>query len=340
MTDAPVALDAAAPAAALSVIDFAAELPTGHRSAEWLAASSGLALHEVRRWVGPARFPVVGADETIHDVAARAVARVRQAQPAEFAAVRTVLVGGTGPWTHPAWSPSAAIAEEFDLREAHCLEVGNFCNSTAATLRVALDAAIARPAEGNTLIVLQDHLSSLVDETSPAAAELFNYADGAVALLAGPGAGRGRFDVVDAVSLTDPSWHAEYRGEYRRDGRGPVLRHAGSRRGLRDRYIAAFSELVHRVIDKAGRDLSEVALVLLNHGDQVTHERLLDELGLPERRTVFNYAHLAHQGGADTFIALDAAIDAGRVPAGSYVLQLTSGLGFSWGATLLRAVRP
>ncbi|HEY2701726.1 MAG TPA: 3-oxoacyl-[acyl-carrier-protein] synthase III C-terminal domain-containing protein [Pseudonocardiaceae bacterium] len=328
------------PAGALSVIDFAAELPTGRRTVEQLAASSGLAIGEVRRWVGPASFPVVGPEETIQDVAARAVARVRDARPAEFAAVRTVLVGGAGPWAHPVWSPSAAIADEFDLREAHCVEVGNFCNSTAAVLRVALDAAIARPAEGNTLIVLQDHLSSLVDETSPAGAELFNYADGAVALLVGTGAGRGRFDVVDAVSVTDPSWHAEYVGEYRRDGRGPVLRRTGNRRGLRDRYVAAFSELVHRVIDKGGRDLADVALVLLNHGDQVTHERLLDELGLPRERSWFSYEHLAHQGAADTFIALDSAIGAGRVPVGSYVLQLTSGLGFSWGATLLRAVRP
>lgn len=317
----------------VGLADFAVSLPLGRRTAEGLARTSGLTVQQVREQTLADSFPIVGPAESLHDVAMRAVTTVRDRSPERFARISTVIVGGSGDWDHPWWSPAAAIAAETGLDGVHAFEVVNFCNSYALAARLVLNAAA-----GTTLVVLQDRLSAVVDVTDPDAAELFNYADGAVALLFDADETLPRYQLLDTVSYTDPGWHDEYRGE--QAGPDVRLRHRGHRRGLRERYVEVFQQLTHQVLDEQGAKLDEVAVVLLNHGDRTTHERLLEALDLPPERSFFHYGRLAHQGAADTFIGLEGAADEGRIPAGGLVLQLSSGLGFSWGATLLRAVRP
>lgn len=319
---------------AVGLVDFEVALPLGRRTVAGLARSSGMSIADVRERTRADSFPVVGPVESLHDVAMRAVSALRTRSPEQFARVTKVIVGGSGYWDHPIWSPAAAIAADAGLTDVHAFEITNFCNSYALAARLVLDAA-----DGTTLVVLQDKLSTVVDVTDSSTAELFNYGDGAVAVLLATGHPGPRYELVDAVSLTDPSWHGEYRGD-RIPGAGVLLRRHGSRRGLRDRYVEAFQQLTKQLLDEQGRSLDDVSMVLLNHGDRTTHERLLDTIGVPHERSFFHYGKLAHQGAADTFIGLQGAADDGRIRPGSFVLQLSSGLGFSWGATLLQAVRP
>jgi 3-oxoacyl-[acyl-carrier-protein] synthase-3 len=324
----------------VGLVDFEVAFPLGRRTAAGLAHSSGLSIADVREQTLADSFPVVGTAESLHDVAMRAVSTIRARLPEQFAKVSTVIVGGSGHWDHPIWSPAAAIASAAGLTDVHAFEVTNFCNSYALAARLVLDAAAARPTAGMTLVVLQDKLSTVVDVNDPSAAELFNYGDGAVAILFASGHATPRYELVDAVSMTDPSWHSEYQGERVAGDTGVKLRRRGRRRGLRDRYVEAFQHLTRQLLDERGRSLDEVSVVLMNHGDRSTHERFLSTIGLPHERSFFHYGRLAHQGAVDTFIGLQGAADDGRIRPDSLVLQLSSGLGFSWGATLLKAVRP
>ncbi len=324
----------------VGLVDFEVALPLGRRTATGLAQSSGLSVADVRERTLADSFPVVGPAESLHDVAMRAVSAVRNRSPDQFGLVSTVIVGGSGHWDHPFWSPAAAIAAAAGLTDVHAFEITNFCNSNALAARLVLDAAAARPTDGTTLVVLQDKLSTVVDVTDPSAADLFNYGDGVVAMLFATGHAAPRYELVDAVSLSDPGWHSEYQGERVADGSGVALRRRGQRRGLRDRYVQAFQDLTQLLLDKRGHSLDDVSVVLMNHGDRPTHERFLRTIGVPHERSFFHYGRLAHQGAADIFIGLQGAADDGRIRPGSLVLQLSSGLGFSWGATLLKAVNP
>lgn len=323
----------------ITILDAVVVLPRGRRTVAELAALSGLTPQQVRGWTGSPDLPVLGEGESLHDLALEAIDVLRGTHASALALVDTVVVGGTGPWDRPAWSPAAALAGAAGLSGVHAFEVSNFCNSYAAIARLALDAAAAGRS-GHTLVVLQDRLSSLVDVQDPTSAELFNYGDGVAALLLAPGAGAGRYRLLDARSHTDPSWSEEFAGAHEPHRPGVTLRRAGTRHGLRERYVEAFSALAKDVLADAGLGIDDLALVLLNHGDRTTHERTLDALGVEHARSWFNYDHLAHQGSADTLLALAQAGVAGAVAPGDHVLQLTSGLGFSWGATLLEVLVP
>ncbi|NHA01016.1 hypothetical protein G5V59_17110 [Nocardioides sp. W3-2-3] len=149
--------------------------------------------------------------------------------------------------------------------------------------------------------------------------------------------GRGRAASWSATPSRPPTraWVDEFRGAYLPHRSGATLLRAGERHGLRERYVEAFGDLAKSVLARAGLSIDDIALVLLNHGDRTTHERTLAALGVEEDRSRFHYDRLAHQGNADTLLALGEATATGALRPGDHTLHLTSGLGFSWGATLL-----
>lgn len=316
-----------------SIIDFVSALPSGVRSAQDLAAHSGLDVEHVRRITHCETIPVLAEGESVLSLCVRAAGRLRDRHPGRFAEIDRVVVAGAGHWDHPFWSPSAALAHELGIRTAHCFEVANFCNSSATGLRLALDAVGAGTSR-LTLLVLADQLSRVVDTHDPAARELFNYGDAATALLVG--SDRGRFDILDSLSLTDPSWSGFYRGEHGPSG-SVLLRNNEVREGLGERYVEAFDQLVAGIFGRNGIGAADVGMLLINHGDRRMHEALLSRLGIPPERSWFRYDAMGHMGSSDPFLALDEASDAGRIRAGDAVLIASSGLGFTWGVTLLKA---
>jgi 3-oxoacyl-[acyl-carrier-protein] synthase-3 len=132
---------------------------------------------------------------------------------------------------------------------------------------------------------------------------------------------------------TEAHWCDYYTGAIR-DNRVLIQRN-GHREGLTRAYVDNFRMLSQQTMSALGRDISEVAYLLINHGDRRMHERLLDELSLPPEKTVFNYHRFGHMGGADTLIAIRDLTEAGQLHKGDVLLLATSAMGFSWGITAL-----
>jgi 3-oxoacyl-[acyl-carrier-protein] synthase III len=132
---------------------------------------------------------------------------------------------------------------------------------------------------------------------------------------------------------TDPSWCDYYAGVYR--DRGVAIRREGHRPGLGAAYLENYTALLHQTLGSLGRGIGDVAYFLINHGDQLLHERVLDELEIPLEKSVFNYDRLGHMGGVDTLIALGELAHEQRLRKGDLVLLATSAMGFSWGITAL-----
>lgn len=315
-----------------SILDFANAMPGGVRSVQQMSISSGLPLDQIRRITHCDEIPVLAEGETVLGLGVRAARQLQARQPERFTSIDQVIVAGGGYWDHPFWSPSSALAAQLGIEGAHCFEVINFCSSSTTGLRLALDA-VAGSGSRLTLLVLGDQLSRVVDLSDPEARELFNYGDAATALLVG--AGPGLFRIEDAVSVSDPSWSGFYRGEY--DAKGRVLvRNAETRDGLGARYVEAFDQLAEQVFTRNGLTAADIELFLINHGDRRMHENVLSRLGIPTDRSWFRYHLMGHMGASDPFLALEEAVAGGRLEEGDAVLIASSGLGFTWGMTLLR----
>lgn len=310
------------------IVDLAYTLPSGTARAEDLSRSSGLSVEQIQRITVTPQWPVLAPGEQPWELAVQAARVVLDRTGIAPASIGKVVYAGSGEWEPAFWSPAAKAADLLDIREAHCLEVVNFCNSATPALQLAADETALGRSE-YALVLLGDRLSQLVDYTDPDSKALFNFADAAAAVLVGRR--DSEFEILHQELRTDAAWADYYSAD--REDFATLARRRGRRPGLRQAYLKNLAELVELTLDALGRSRDDVARLLINQTDKAMHEELLANLGIAPERSVFNYHRYAHQGPADTFIALADTRAEGRLTEGDLILLCTSGVGFSWGVT-------
>jgi 3-oxoacyl-[acyl-carrier-protein] synthase-3 len=100
--------------------------------------------------------------------------------------------------------------------------------------------------------------------------------------------------------------------------------------------LAAIPESVHRLLDRAGRTLDEVDLFVFHQANQYMLEHLRRKLGIPPEKFVLCLSHCGNTVSSTIPIALQQAADDGKLHDGQLVMLVGFGVGYSWGATLLR----
>ena len=96
--------------------------------------------------------------------------------------------------------------------------------------------------------------------------------------------------------------------------------------------IEAFPQAVRGVLDRVGRDLSEVALIIPHQANLRIVEAGMENLGLPMEKTFTNLERYGNTAGASVPIALREAVDSGVLSSGDLVVTAAFGGGLAWGA--------
>jgi 3-oxoacyl-[acyl-carrier-protein] synthase III len=313
-----------------AIIDLEVRLPTGRADVRDMQRISGLALTEILEITHTDRIPVLGEHETAWGLAVEAANAVLERSSIGPADIDLVLCTGSGDWERPFWSPAAKVAAELGIERAHCFEVANFCNAAMTAVQIAADR-IAVGRARYALVVVADRLSRMIDYHDPGSKALFHFGDAPAAILMGPD---GALDLLHTQMRTDPTWSDYYSGEIE-DGRIVIRRH-GHRKGLFWAYLSNIVRLANDTLTALRLTTADVRYFLINQGDRTVQERVLEALGIPAERSVFNYHRYGHLGTSDPLIALGELLDEGRLSSGDVVLVASSGMGYSWGVTALR----
>jgi len=99
--------------------------------------------------------------------------------------------------------------------------------------------------------------------------------------------------------------------------------------------IEAFPEAVRMVLEKVGRTLEEVDLIIPHQANINIIEAGMENLGLPMSKTFTNLHKYGNTAGASVPLALKEAIDEGVVGPGSLVITAAFGGGLAWGANAI-----
>ncbi|GAA1890163.1 3-oxoacyl-ACP synthase III family protein [Streptantibioticus ferralitis] len=313
----------------MGIADFALEMPSGKKSVTEVSRESGYGVEKLGQILPSGKFSVLAEGETSWGLGRDAAARVLARNPVALDEIGLVLYAGSSEWGTPFWSPAARIALELGIEQAHCYEVSNFCNAGMVAVKLA-DDQVRAGTHKHALVIIADRLSQLV-EYGTGYIELFNFADGAAAVLVSADA---RYEVLGGAHHTDPQWVDSYYGEIKG---GEIKVERGEKLdGLATAFIDNFTTLTHKVLAQVGAEVADVAYFLVTHGNQDTHRTYLAELGVDPSRSVFQYELDGHLGGADPFLALEQLEREGRIASGDLVIVATAGSGFTWGVTAIR----
>lgn len=235
---------------------------------------------------------------------------------------------------------AALVQHQLGCRNIPTYDLGG---SGCAGFVQALDVARARISFSpkNILVIGVELISRMISLEDRATAVLFGDAAGAV--VAGPEASRA--EVLEVVSGTDGS-QAEILTLAAGGTRNP-FNEASLASGAYNRLVMdgrrVFVEAVRRmseasleVLDRIGRSISEVALVVPHQANKRIIDAVRKNLGVGEEKVFVNVHEYGNTGSATVPFALSEAIDLGQVREGDLVLLTAFGAGFHWAAAALQ----
>ncbi|WP_197168918.1 beta-ketoacyl-ACP synthase III [Novipirellula galeiformis] len=107
-------------------------------------------------------------------------------------------------------------------------------------------------------------------------------------------------------------------------------------RGVFKWAVRLFDESAKQVLDDAGIAADQLALVVLHQANQRIIDSAVADLDIAPRDVFVNLDRYGNTSAASIPLALDEAVQAGRINRGDLVLLCGFGAGLAWGTALLR----
>ena len=100
--------------------------------------------------------------------------------------------------------------------------------------------------------------------------------------------------------------------------------------------LAAVPKSIHTLLERARISLEQIDLFVFHQANRFMLEHLRKRLKIPVEKFQVSMAHCGNTVSSTIPIALKEALREGRLKEGSTVMLVGFGVGYSWGATLLR----
>lgn len=303
---------------------------------EWIHSRTGIR----QRWI-VARQEVCGRDDgvTTSDLCTEAGRKALAAAGTDPAEIDLILVGTV---TGDCKFPSTAVFAQAKLgaTNAAAMDVSAACSGFVYALELA-DAMIRSGVKKRVLVIGAEVLTSMVDWTDRTTCVLFGDAAGAAVLgpaeddgrgvlatytksngelaelLWAPGAGSLRLLSSESLAAKDHTIHMKGRHVYT---------HA----------VRCMADATQQALDLSGLKPEDIDLLIPHQANIRIIEATCERFGFPMERTMVNIDRYGNTSSASIPLALDEALEQGRVGEGSTVLMTVFGGGFTWASAVVR----
>ncbi len=294
--------------------DLAAQMET---SDEWIASRTGI---HARHLAAPGVLT--------SDLAAEAARRALASAHLSASDLDLIIVAGSTP-DYPGSFPSTATVVQAKLgANAAAFDLGAVCSGFAYALHVAAQM-VATGASKYVLVIGAETLSSVI-----------NWNDRSTAVLFGDGAGA---VVVGEVSA--PSGYLG--GVLGADGTGgPLLcvPRTGDHPGTiyqngKEVYkfaVTIMGEVALEAVQAAGLSPSEIDFLIPHQANIRIIDKAAERMGLSRDKVIVNLDRNGNTSSASIPLALDEAVQAGRIRPGHVLVFVGFGAGLTWGANVVR----
>jgi 3-oxoacyl-[acyl-carrier-protein] synthase-3 len=245
------------------------------------------------------------------------------------------------------------IQERIGARRAWGIDLQQRCNTTVAAIKIARDMMTADPDIATTLIVGGYRNGDLIDYTDPDVSFMYDLAAAGGALILRRDLGRNA--VLGSHIITDGSLSRDtgvrYGGTVQPIETLPEevladLRARGNRSlsvfdaehmkaRLNEVSMPNWLTCIDRALEKSGATRAEVDFLNVLHFKRSMHSSLLETLGLRPEQSVY-LEDYGHSGQVDFMLSLHEGLRQGRVKDGSLMVAIAAGIGYVWGATVIR----
>jgi 3-oxoacyl-[acyl-carrier-protein] synthase-3 len=246
-----------------------------------------------------------------------------------------VLVATSTP-DHTFPATATAVQHKLGIRQGLAFDLQAVCAGFAYAVATA-DSFLRTHQVDAALVIGAETFSRLLDWKDRGTCVLFGDGAGAVVLQAEKqhGARTDRGVLATHLRADGRHYHDLYvdggpsstgtTGHLRMNGR-EVFRHA----------VAELAEAALTVLDKGGFDPGELDWLVPHQANKRIIDAVGKRLQLPADKVITTVDRHANTSAASIPLALNEAVEDGRIEEGDLVVASAMGGGFSWGATLIR----
>lgn len=233
---------------------------------------------------------------------------------------------------------SVVLQHKLGAKSAGTFDVGCACASFPTGLAAAAGLIAANQALGTVLVVGVYLMHKLADPRDPM---IFFYGDGAAAAVLEPALEPG---FLAAVFQADGSYHSFwgiYSGGTFEPATAESVSAGRTRVRMNERYPPDINDqgwprLVRRLAVEGGFGLADIDLAIFTQVRKPTIELVMSDLGLPLERTHTVMEEWGYTGSACVGMALDSAIEQGKIKPGALVVMVGSGVGYNQAGVAFR----
>ena len=340
---------------AIGIAGYGLYLPQHTQSAEEIAAATQgrWSAAAIREKLGITRKTIAGPGEGTQEMGALAALDALRRSGIAAQELDLILCVGEEWKEYPLTTSAIYIQERIGARRAWGLDLQQRCNTTVAALKIAKDMMLADPELATVMIVGGYRNGDLIDFRDSEVSFMFNLAAGAGAFILRRGLAENR--VLGSHIITDGSlardcgvWYGgtEHPIETLPQAELATLRQQGNKSlkvfdaphmkaRLNEVSMANWYTCIDRALEKSGHRRSDIGYLNALHFKPSGHRQMLAELGLREDQS-FYLADYGHLGQVDAMLSLHLGLESGRLRTGQLMVIIAAGIGYVWGATVVR----
>jgi len=330
----------------IGIASFATYLPEGRITSAELAAASGIPEEVIREKFGIHQKAKAGPHESTSEMALLAAKRCLARADFPATELDAIIYFGSEYKDHYVWALTIWLIEQLGAKRAFGFDMYAVCTGLIVALRTAADMMAGNPELQNVLLVGASRESDLLDYSDQLSRFIFNFADGAGAvllrrdhhaniILSTDFIFDGRFS--RSVHVPNVGTRPFAQAQSFASAKPPafvVNDPAKMKEELDPVSVPNFEKVIRSALKKCGRNADEVDFLALLHAKRSFFLEILESAGIPEARTLYAW-DVGHVQALDPLIALERAEKTGKVKHGDLVVLASAGAGYSWGAAAL-----
>jgi len=284
-----------------------------------MEASSGIK----RRWYAPENWAT-------SDVALPAAKLALERAGRKPEDVDLIILGTDSPdYITPA--TSVVLQHKLGAKNAGTFDIGCACASFPTGLSAAAGIVASNPGVKTVLVVGVYMMHKLASPNDPM---IFFYGDGSGAAVLEPASRPG---FISSAFQADGSYHGYwgiYSGGTYEPANEDAVKSGRTLCAIKNRYPPELNQdtwpaLVRRLAKDGGFRVGDVDMFIFTQVRKPTIEIVMNTLGVPVERTHTIMEEYGYTGSACIGMALDHAIEAGKVKPGDLIVLVGSGVGYN-----------
>jgi len=247
---------------------------------------------------------------------------------------------------YPLTTSGIYIQEQIGATNAWAIDVQQRCGTTVASMKIAKDIMLSDPDISTVLIVGGYRNGDFVNFKDSSVSFMYNLSAGAGALILKRNYGRnlllGTHIITDGSLARDvgvefggtanPITHDNVHEAYK-SLRVFNEQHMKSR--LNDVSMSNWMKCIDMAFKKSGVDRDKLGYLAGLHFKRSMYESMVHELGLTMEQTIY-LEEFGHMGQVDQILSLHLGLQLGKIKNGTIISMIAAGIGYAWGANVIR----